>query len=209
MERPFSSAPYALILLEVIRMITDTHIPQIFHCHDSESLFSNCMCCDEPVLDSGNEYVIEKAYTSYADYNVSDTVFEYAMCLECMMMLQSQMSQSSLQRVEAYFEQHVDLLERIRTSAHKEVDVYDRLSHCMVKGTPVTNLSEYQVFGLFREDRMLLGPFPYMIGGEAMDEIAQLLSNETIGEIDGFMDTHFGLPPELRKLLLDKPAVLI
>ena len=190
-------------------MNTDTHIPKIFHSHDSESLFSNCLCCDAPLLDSGNEYVIEKAYTSYANFDVSDTVFEYAMCLECMVMLQNQMSRSSLQRVEAYFEQQVDLRERILASSTQDVDIYDRLSHCMVKGTPITDLSEYQVFGLFRKDRMLLGPFPYMIGGEAMDEIAQLLSNETIGEIDGFMDTHFGLPPDLRKLLLDKPVVLI
>ena len=184
-------------------------IPQLFHSHDSDSLFTHCLCCDEPILESGHEYVIEKAYTSYSNYDVSDTVFEYAMCLECLMQLQSQMSKDSLQRVEAYFEQHVDVHERMLMADQENVDVYDRLSTCMVKGTPINELKEYQVFGLFRQDQMLLGPFPYMIGGEAMDEIAQLLSNETLGEIDGFMDSHFGLPPELRKLFMDKPAVLI
>ena len=190
-------------------MNLDTDIPQLFHSHDSESLFTNCLCCDEPFLESGNEYVIEKAFTSYANYNISDTVFEYAMCLDCLILLQNQMSKTSLKRVETYFEQNVDIHERIRKSNDGDIDIYDRLSHCMVKGTPLLDLSEYQVFGLFREDRMLVGPFPYIIGGDAMDEIAQLLSNETLGEIDGFMDTHFGLPPELRKLLLDKPVVFI
>ena len=186
-----------------------TDIPQLFHSHESDSLFTNCLCCDEPLLESDYEYVIEKAYTSYSDYKVSDTVFEYAMCLDCLVQLQSQMSKTSLQRVEAYFEEHIDINERMQNAIDEEVDVNDRLSYCMVKGTHIRELSEYQVFGLFRENQMLLGPFPYMIGGAAMDEIAQLLSNQTLGEIDGFMDSHFGLPPELRKLFLDKPVMLI
>ena len=186
-----------------------TNIPQLFHSHDSDVPFTKCLCCDAPVRESGNEYVIEKAYTQYADYNVSDTVFEYAMCLACLIQLQNQMSKDSLQRVEAYFDHHVNLGDRMHDGQRDAVDIYDRLSHCMIKGTSVTELKEYQVFGLFRKDRMLLGPFPYMIGGDAMDEISQLLSNETLDEIDGFMDTHFGLPPELRKLFMDKPALLI
>ena len=187
----------------------DTDIPQLFHSYNSDSLFTHCLCCDESVLESGNEYVIEKAYTQYSDYNLSDTVFEYAMCLDCMMQLQNQMSVTSLQRVGAYFEQYVNIEDRIRQSHQEGVDIYDRLSHCLIRGTSVVELNEYQVFGLFKEDRMLLGPFPYMIGGDVMDEIAQLLSNETLGEIDGFMDTHFGLPPELRKLFLEKPVLII
>lgn len=186
-----------------------TSIPQLFHSHDSKSLFTHCLCCDVSIIETRNEYVIEKAYTCYSDYNVTDTVFEYAMCLDCLLQLQQQMSKTSMQRVEAYFEQSVDLKARMNEPQLKEEDVYDRLSSCLVKGTPISDLNEYQVIGLFREDRMLLGPFPYLLGGKAIDEISELLSNETLDEIDGFMDTHFGLPPELRKLFLDKPTLFI
>lgn len=189
-------------------MKTETDIPQVFHTHNSNALFTQCLCCDVNVLDSGDEYVIEKAYKQYDGYELSDTVFEYAMCLNCLMQLQSKMSASSLQNIDAYFEQNVNFSERLHDMENREIDVFNRLGHCLVKGTAVNELTEYQVFGLFREDRMLLGPFPYMIGGEAMEEVAQLLSNETLGEIDGFMDTHFGLPPELRKLFLDKPVLV-
>ena len=154
------------------------------------------------------EYVIEKAYRRYPGYELNDTVFEYAMCLDCLIQLQSQMSESSLQRIESYFNSKVDFNARF-FEPPENVDVPSRLSNCMITGTPVKELSEYQIFGLFRYDSMLLGPFPYMIGGAAMDEIAALLSNKTLGEIDGFMDEHFGLPPELRKLFLDNPVMLI
>jgi hypothetical protein len=56
---------------------------------------------------------------------------------------------------------------------------------------------------------MQLSLLPYALGGEAIDEIGGLLSNKTIGEIDGFMDEHFGLPPELRKLLLENNLLMI
>lgn len=190
-------------------MNTHTSIPQLFHSHDSQSLFTHCLCCDEPILETGNEYVIEKAYTRYSEYDVTDTVFEYAMCLDCLIKLQQQMSKASMQRVEAYFERSVDLENRLVGAKVDDKDVFSRLSSCVVKGTSVSELKEYQVIGLFRENQMLLGPFPYLLGGEAIDEISELLSNETLDEIDGFMDTHFGLPPELRKLFLDKPVMLI
>ena len=190
------------------KQINHTNIPSTFYSQASEALFTRCICCDESLLETGQEYVIEKAYRRYPQYELDDTVFEYAMCLDCLIQLQNQMSESSLQRIEAYFNSKVDFNARYY-EPQESVDILSRLSNCMITGTPLEELSEYQIFGLFRYDSMLLGPFPYMIGGDAMDEIATLLSNKTLGEIDGFMDEHFGLPPELRKLFLDNPVMLI
>ena len=41
-----------------------------------------------------------------------------------------------------------------------------------------------------------------MIGDVAMEEMNALLSKETKDEMDGFMDDHFGVPPELRRDLI-------
>jgi hypothetical protein len=48
-----------------------------------------------------------------------------------------------------------------------------------------------------------------MIGDEALDEVVQLLSNKTLGEIDGLYDDFFGLSPELQGLLHDPRLVVV
>ena len=183
-------------------------IPPDFYSQSTDAPFSHCICCDTSFRENGQEYIIEKAFRRYPRFELSDTVFEYAMCFECLLLLQRQMSETSLRSVEAYFDEAPDLKDRLYLP-QESVELASRLSHCMIKGTPIEELSEYQILGLCQYDFMLVGPFPYMIGGEAMDEIAALLSNKTLGEIDGFMDKHFGLPPELRKLFLDNPAMFI
>ena len=40
---------------------------------------------------------------------------------------------------------------------------------------------------------------PFLIGELAIEEMNELLSEETKGEMDDFMGDHFGIPPELRK----------
>ena len=89
------------------------------------------------------------------------------------------------------------------------LNVEDWLDRCLVKGTPISEMDEYQIFGHCDGKDLLFTLFPYAIGGEAIDEISLLLSNKTLGEIDGFMENHFGLPPELRKLLLDNKMFVV
>ncbi|MCH8874659.1 hypothetical protein IH824_18165 [candidate division KSB1 bacterium] len=48
-----------------------------------------------------------------------------------------------------------------------------------------------------------------MISGEAVDEIANLLSNKTLGEIDGCVGEFFGWPPELKKSPRDQPVFVM
>ena len=50
---------------------------------------------------------------------------------------------------------------------------------------------------------------PFIIGDEAMEEMQGLLSQKTQDELDRFVDDNFGLPPELKELLKDKPLVLV
>ncbi len=48
-----------------------------------------------------------------------------------------------------------------------------------------------------------------MISGEAVDEIANLLSNKTLGEIDGFIGEFFPWPPGLEKSPRDQPVFVM
>ena len=180
-------------------------IPRVFYSDETESPFQRCLGCDKFLLDGKSEYLIEKAFRQYEGYEFRDTVFEYAMCLNCVGNLHEAMSEESMRRVQLYFDERVDLFERNSNLLNREpIDLDDWISNCIVKGTPVSSLPEYQIYGFFEGDQLFFSLFPYAVGGEAIDEVAALLSNKTLGEIDGFMEDHFGLPPELRKLLLDK-----
>lgn len=182
----------------------------MFYSDANSTLFERCLGCDVFLLEDGRQYIIEKAYRRYAGYSTQDTVFEYAMCFDCFVSLQEAMSETSMHRVRAYFDRHVDLFERRKILLNKpEIQFEDWMDRCLVKGTPVEGLEEYQIFGHCDGKDLLFTLFPYAIGGEAINEISLLLSNKTLGEIDGFMDDHFGFPPELRKLLLDNKMLIV
>ena len=185
-------------------------IPRPFYSDATNAVFERCLGCDRYLLDDGTEYLIEKAFRQYPGYDFVDTVFEYAMCLDCVARLQQAMSEESMQRVRAYFEHRVDPFARRRHLIERErFDAREWISACFVTGKPVASMTEYQIYAHCEGRSLVMSLFPYAIGGDVIEEVGALLSNKTLGEIDGFMSDHFGLPPELRKLLLENHIVTI
>ena len=166
------------------------------------------LLCKTFLLADGVSYVIEKAFKRHANFEVEDVVFEYAMCESCAMQMSGAMSEESMEKVSNYFHTHVDFGARSRYLLSEDpIELSHWVGGCVVKGTPREELSEYQVLGQFVGEKLIFNVFPYLIGGEAMKELSMLLSKETLGEIDGFMD-NFGLPPELKDLWKDKPIMV-
>lgn len=131
------------------------------------------------------------------------------MCLACLTKMQEAMSQESMERVRTYFDRRVDLFERRRELLKLDpLNPEDWISSCVVTGAPVTTMTEYQIYGQCDGGHLILTLLPYAIGGETIEEVGALLSNKTLGEIDGFMEDSFGFPPELRKLLLDNKMLV-
>jgi len=185
-------------------------VPESFYSDAKQAPFSQCVSCDTLLLKNGTQYVIEKAIRCYPKHNTKDTVFEYAMCLSCYGQMQHALSQDSMLRVRNYFDEHIDLYERRKGLLENETqDVKDWISTCLITGKSVHEMLEYQIFCQCDGSDMLFTYLPYLIGGDAIAEIAQLLSNKTLGEIDGFMDEHFGLPPEFRKHMLEHTVLLV
>lgn len=186
-------------------------IPKIFHSQATNAPFSRCMNCDCLLMNT--EYVIEKAVRRYKEYSTTDTIFEYAICMKCHEEFVSSYSTRSLTNIQNYFLENADfnlvarmeLREKLK-EGHFNIDEW--ISHCIIKGTPINELAEYQVGCQCIGNKMVVLNMPFMIGHEAMDEIAQLLSDETRGEMDRFIDEFFGLPPELKKLLKDSGVVV-
>lgn len=201
-------------------------IPEIFHSADLSAPFERCLVCDRSLLDGAQEYLIEKAVKQYPEYDVREIVIEYALCLTCHAEMQNTISEASKLALETYFLENAALHRRAfsrladaaasseppegadaaedaaashESGPNQDPDVQDWLDRCIIHDTPIGELNEFQLIGHCAGREMLLTHMPLVIGGPAMDEIVQHLSNETLDELGGFRDEHFGLPPEFSR----------
>jgi len=175
-------------------------IPPTFYAEDTEAPFDECLACERPLRTGSVDYIIEKGVRSFDDYDVEETVFGYALCAHCHSTIGEGFSDGSRRRCRAYLEEHLDLHERATALRSPDsADPAQWTQRCAVHGTPKAELQEYQLLAHCRGDSLLLSHLPILIGGPAVEALVQRLSNETLDELGGFQDEHFGLPPELQR----------
>ena len=174
----------------------DLKIPKLFYSDASGQPFDKCIDCNKNLLKGSQEYIIEKAFKKYVDYNCAEKLF-------------MSYSESSRKAIENYFEDHVNIESQLSKLAGNDDFVLEsHINKCMIKGLAIEDLQEYQMVSFCRGDRLSLIRPPYMISGEAADEVMQLLSNATIDILNRFTDEFLGLPPEFKDLLKDKPMLV-
>lgn len=194
--------------MEILESQDFTEIPEDFYATDTDLPFNKCISCHKNLLIQGTLYYIEKAYKRYPKFNTKDVIFEYAMCSDCYQEVIQEFSSESKEKIITYFEQNVDFDRRRKSLLGKgKIDASDWLSHCIVKGTSITELTEYQIVGQFDGLHLMYYNHPFTIGFQAVEELAGLLSNKTLDELDGFRDKFFRPPPEFEDLL--KPPRLV
>jgi len=188
-------------------------IPQAFYSDETNAPFMKCLNCECNLQDNETQYIIEKAIKRYKDYDTTDTIFEYAICLKCHDTFMKVYSEESLGKIQNYFLENANLNFKRHHLIDKLEDgvfeINEWMSHCVIKGTPINEMTEYQIGAQCVGNKIAVFEMPFIIGNEAMDEIMQLLSNKTIGEMNGFIDEFFGLPPDLKKLLKDTGVLII
>jgi len=185
-------------------------IPPLFYSTDTDKPFTNCISCEKDLLKPQSPYVIEKAIKQYPEYNATDVIFEYAMCMECYQNINESLSTESKTNIENYFTENVDLGERRKSLLkNEELSISDWTSNCIIKGTHVTELTEYQIACQCDGEYLLFTHMPFIIGNIALDEMTQLLSNQTVGEIGGFYDKFFSPDPDIKKLFDEPKFILI
>jgi len=186
-----------------------SRIPPRFYSDATGKPFETCLVCGRGLLEPGIQYVIEKAIRNYDNFGTKDTIFEYAMCFSCMDAYRANLSEESNRRIDAYLAQNVDLVKRRHAFMEAEnLDVADWTSNCVVTGQPAGRCQEYQIYCQCDGGNMLFTYMPFMISGEVMDDVVLLLSEKTLGEIGGFMDEYFDLPPELKINPVDRPVLI-
>ncbi|MBU0766085.1 MAG: hypothetical protein KJ607_14775 [Bacteroidetes bacterium] len=178
-------------------------IPEQFRSYISGKPFENCIACEKYLLDSGTQYFIEKAIRK------DEVEVEYAICFSCVEQMRNKMSEESMNKTQGYFQSVVNINERYnKIQADPDPSWKKWIANCLVKGTPITQLEEYQLYAHCDGKYMINSVFPYMVGSAAIEEMQELLSAKTKEELDRFMDEHFGLPPEWKEVL-KKDLILI
>ncbi len=178
-------------------------IPDIFLNSDTKGPLTNCIQCDHDLTLGERFYMIEKVFKRYPQLESTQVLFEYAVCSECYERMREGLSKESMANLSAYMMTNTDFeAMQMRMQTYPD-DPEKWLSHCMIKGMPKEELTEFQMGACFKGDRLVTNFMPpFMIGNVAMEEMNELLSKETKDEMDGFMDENFGIPPELRKDLV-------
>jgi hypothetical protein len=151
-----------------------------------------CMTCDAKILESGEPYLIEKAYRR------TRIVHEYALCIDCLQKMDESMSFPSRGMRDYWLNKHVRLEERFaRISRVAPDDVVPWINRCAVTGRYVGTLDEYQTVALCQGTQLLLCGYPYMISSEAAEELNDLMSKETREEWDRFKGEYLDEPPAM------------
>ncbi|MBN2105196.1 hypothetical protein JW835_14250 [bacterium] len=185
-------------------------IPKPFYSDATGKPFERCIHCSRYLLDHNTHYMIEKVHKYYPELKTNDTIFEYAICIDCYMELRKSLSDESVQNLESYLNDHVNLIGRRQQLIQTEgLDIDGWIGSCMIKNKAIQACTEYQTICECMGNRMLFTFMPYMICDEAMEEMMELLSDKTLGFFDDFRNRFLGPSPEIGELLKPSRILLI
>lgn len=170
-----------------------------FNDYITEKPFRECKSCGTSL--EHIPYVVEKALRQQGGLERPTVVFEVALCMNCTEDMRQSMSASSLQNVQQYFQQNA-AMEQMQSHSP------EGLNTCAVSGKEVSQLEEVQLYAYFMPG-MEVPAVSYALSGEIIEQVVELLSEETKDEIDDFMEQNFGLPPEYKSRLVGRKLILV
>jgi hypothetical protein len=170
-------------------------IPRIFYSFFHEGMFPECSVCSRPLLNDGTSYFIEKAYRK------SEVIFEYAMCDECRSGMGEEISFESMMNLTEYFMEHGDLmLRRDRLMRNFDNSVKPWLDECLFTGEKRTEIDDYQICAECSGTNLVASFLPFMISGNATEEIQSLISKQTRESFDKFTREVLNPPVALKNI---------
>jgi hypothetical protein len=168
-------------------------IPKIFHSVEKDMPFQTCLFCGENLLYSNRYYVIEKVFRR------SDVIIEMAMCLNCRAeQSEDGISQQSALAIKGFLNDRINVRQRLEMMATvSDSDSIDPwLERCLLTDDLGQMQREYQLIALCKGTWLQRDFYPALISGEAVNQIAELLSQGTKDWMDDFIGSNFGLPSE-------------
>ena len=165
-----------------------------------------CIGCDLELLETNSDYMIEKAFKSYQGLESYSTIFEYAMCMNCVNKMHNTLSEESRANISSYFQEHAQITTRVMTSSG--TDIMPWLDKCILTNQKAKDIPEFQIYGHCQGKNMILDGYPFMISGKATDDLIELISDKTLDELQNFTDQLTGGPSEFIDILKTRPTIL-
>ncbi|MEO9966281.1 MAG: hypothetical protein ABJF11_10865 [Reichenbachiella sp.] len=191
------------------RSLNYIEIPKLFYNDLTGAPMQKCISCERDLLDGIEPYMIEKALKPYDGLRSYSTVFEYAMCMQCMEGYQSKISKESMAKINDHFAANIDIENRRGLIENNQFDDLDAwVNKCIITKTEVESTAECQIYAQCIGDQLIMADYPYMISGIAMEEIVKLLSPETLDEFGRLQEELIG-PSEFQDLLKGGPKVFL
>lgn len=177
-----------------LRRIADyIPVPALFHSFLTDKPFDKCLVCQSELLVDGMQYLVERAFVGI------EPVYEYAMCVKCCLNLGGDLSEESLMRLKAHFEERVDFEDRRKRLLHKgtkDVDLW--IDECLLTKKKRKDCRSYAIYGHCDGPDLFLDDHLHMVSDEGMNQLFQLLSKQTKDRLDDFTDEYLGMPPEFK-----------
>ena len=182
---------------------SETAIPAWFYPFLEDRPFERCLICERELLTGDVHYLIEKAWKG------TEVIFEYAICIACTECQQEELSLESLQNISKYFMAQPHFMRRPREVMNWPAEEPVRWTQCCaLTNRPREEIENYQIFGHFRGNKMILSVYPLLICDEATEALAERLSKKTRDSLDDFVGEFLGMPPEFEIAPEDRPLVL-
>ena len=182
-------------------------IPKIFYSDATGGYLERCIGCDLELLHQETDYLIEKAFKSYQGLESYSTIFEYAMCLNCVNSMHLTLSEESRANISAYFQEHAKFIDR-RLSQDPQEDVNQWLGSCILTSEKAHDTPEFQIYGHCKGKNLIIDGYPFMIGGKATDDLIELISDKTLDELQNFTDQLVRGPSEFADILKLGPRLI-
>lgn len=185
------------------------NIPKLFKADATGAYFERCISCECQLLTGEVDYLIEKAIKSYEGLNQYATIFEYAMCWECVESMRETLSHESRTRMNDYLQEHADFQQRQTRLNNTTPQAETWLDHCLISNAPAGSLKEFQIYGHCHGTDLVYHHYPFMISGPVLDEMIHLISNQTLDNLQNFTEQLTDGPPEFADLLKSGPRVIL
>jgi len=190
-------------------------IPEEFFNSDTGAPFAHCMICNGSLMEETHPYALERAIRHYPELDLNNVVFEYALCASCTANMENEISKETMGAITTYFNKKINHASRPKwkpNSAEDETETPfncpEWIGNCAVKGLPKSGLFEYSLYARCIGNKIIPDVLPYMISGQAQDDLVALFSNASLGFLDDFTEKHFSGPPELKELFKGRPILV-
>lgn len=165
-------------------------IPDSLHSEETGRPFKVCSDCKEKLSNSEQGYVIQKVISK------GETILELAVCHSCHENLQQEYSSESKERIWNFYLDHGDLHKRLEKFSPIPIGKIDPwINNCLTCKATKPSCDEYAIAVHCIDEHLIYGETPLLMCSACMDKIMNLLSEESLGTYDEWLDRCTPMAP--------------